>query len=153
MDDSDDEGGSVGAHASREGNSDESDSRSTGPDIGSTTSEERVDDTYTVPDEIPDMDPERKYIAKMIVTTDDCFRVLRTFIDKEKVGLKVFYRDDDAIRKLAPIAKAMVDTLLSRGCGKEIALQLSILVLYDIALLLGITPVPPPRCRPSWLTI
>lgn len=57
MDDSDDdEGGSVAAHASREGSSNESNPRSTSPDIGSTTSEERVENTYTVPGEIPDMD-------------------------------------------------------------------------------------------------
>lgn len=144
MDDSDIEGGPVGANASREGSSDESNPRKTDPEINSSTSDERVDGTYTVPEEIPDMDneagaedPEGEDTTRSIVTTDECFANFRRFIDGEKVGLKVFYKDDNAIRELAPIAKIMVETLLSRGCPKEIALQLSLLILYDLALLLG----------------
>lgn len=139
MDDSDDEGGSVGAHASREGSSDESNPRDTGPDISSTMSGEILDDTYTVPDEIPDIDPGSEDTARSIFTTDECFHRLRGFIESEKVGLKVFYPDDDSIRQLAPIAKTMIDTLESRGCRKEVGLALSTLVLYDIVLLLGTT--------------
>lgn len=150
MDDSDDSGGSVGAHASREGSSDESNPRDTAPDLGWTTSEERVDDTYTVPDEIPDMgnetwkqpgaeEPATEDTSGSIATTDECFRHLRAFIEKEKVGLKVFYPYDHDIRMLVPIAKTMIDTLGSRGCGKEVRLDLSILVLYDIVLFLGTT--------------
>lgn len=74
--------------------------------------------------------------ARLSVTEDQCFNNFTRFIQKEKVGLRVFY-DDEALRKLAPMAKIMVEKLFVLGCKKEIAMQLSILVLYDMVMLIG----------------
>lgn len=65
------------------------------------------------------------------VTEDEWFDNFTRFIDTEKVWLQVVY-DDDAVRKLVPIAKIMVEGLFILGFKKEIAMQLSILVLYDL---------------------
>lgn len=70
------------------------------------------------------------------VTEEECFNNFTTFIDSEKQGLRIFY-DNEALEKLAPRGKSMVEELLVRGCNRQIAMQLSILVLYDMVLLIG----------------
>lgn len=45
------------------------------------------------------------------------------------------FHKDDAIEELVPIATKMVKTLFDLGCGKEVALQLSLLILYDFVVL------------------
>lgn len=83
-------------------------------------------------------DPACAVIAptRLSVTEDQCFNSLMRFIDREKTGLRVFY-NDQTLRELAPAAKTMIEGLFGLGCKKEVAMQLSILVLYDIALLIG----------------
>lgn len=71
------------------------------------------------------------------VTSDDCYKNLKRFIDGEKTGLKVFY-NDEALKAKATSAAVMVNELLKMKCGKEIAQQLSLLSLYDIVMLLGL---------------
>lgn len=86
------------------------------------------------------------------VTEDECFDNFTRFIDTEKVGLRVFY-DDDALRKLVPIAKTMVEGLFILGCKKEIAMQLSILVLYDLVNWFVLHSfLDPKSCRATWCT-
>lgn len=82
------------------------------------------------------------------VTLEECFKNFRKYIDNEKRGtedlkkiaLQVFYKDDKSLQDLAPAAKTMVESLFALGCGKEIALQLSVLILYDLVMLIGLTP-------------
>lgn len=81
------------------------------------------------------MDPDRVPPGPKI-TEDQCFSHFQRFLRK-KGGLRVFYSDED-LKKLAPAAKQMVLAMVARGCLLEIALQLSILILYDIVILLGL---------------
>lgn len=75
---------------------------------------------------------------RLRVTQVQCFNSLREFLDGwGGVELRVFYKDDD-LKKLASAAKKMVETLFDRGCGKEVALHLSILILYDMVVLIGL---------------
>lgn len=73
----------------------------------------------------------------LFVTEDQCFNYFTRFIDIEKPKLRIFYTNED-LRKLAPVAKTMVEQLFVAGCKKEVAMQLSILVLYDLVLLIGL---------------
>lgn len=83
-----------------------------------------------------------------VVTEQDCFNNFKKFIGREKTGLTVFYESDGAIRKLAPAAKTMVDKLFAIGYIKQTALELSILVLYDMVVLIGLAPARRPRFFP-----
>lgn len=74
--------------------------------------------------------------AGLSVTEDQCFNNFTRFVDRDKAELRIFY-NDEALRQLAPIAKTMVERLFVLGCRKEIAMQLSILVLYDLVMLIG----------------
>lgn len=81
------------------------------------------------------------------VTVDECFKNFQKYIehekrgaDESKIALKVFYKDDKSLQDLAPTAKTMVESLFALGCGKEIALQLSVLILYDLVMLIGLPP-------------
>ncbi|KAL0635218.1 hypothetical protein Q9L58_005864 [Maublancomyces gigas] len=69
------------------------------------------------------------------ITVDECFTNFKKYITNERPGLSAFY-DDLALREVAKKAKDMAEKLLVKKCGKEIAMQLSLLTLYDIALLL-----------------
>lgn len=77
--------------------------------------------------------------ARFGITEQECFNRLQKFLNREKGGLRVFYTDD-ALLKFAFAAKIMVGRLLHLGCGKETALQLSILVMYDVVMLIGLIP-------------
>ncbi|KAL0630726.1 hypothetical protein Q9L58_010425 [Maublancomyces gigas] len=77
------------------------------------------------------------------VTVDECFKNFQKYIehekrgaDESKIALKVFYKDDKSLQDLAPTAKTMIESLFALGCGKEIALQLSVLILYDLVMLI-----------------
>lgn len=74
------------------------------------------------------------------ITDDECFNNFKRFLDKEKKGLRLFYPGDDDLKKLVPTAKTMVEKLFGLGCKKEVALQLSILILYDMVMLIGLPP-------------
>lgn len=75
--------------------------------------------------------------AQLSVTEDQCYKNFTRFIDSEKPELRIFY-DDETLRKLAETAKAMVESLFALGCKREIAMPLSILVLYDLVMLIGL---------------
>lgn len=77
--------------------------------------------------------------ARFGITKQECFNRLQKFLNREKGGLRVFYTDD-ALLKFAFAAKIMVGGLLHLGCGKETALQLSLLVMYDVVVLIGLIP-------------
>lgn len=77
------------------------------------------------------------------VTEQDCFNNFKAFIKHEKQGLQVFYADDSALWKLVPNAQTMAGRLLAMGYMKQTSLDLSILILYDVALLLGSAPSVP----------
>lgn len=96
-------------------------------------------------------DPTGAGVAKLpTVTVEECLKNFQKYIDQEKRGtdepkkiaLKVFYKDDKSLQDLAPAAKIMVEKLFAIGCGKEIALQLSVLILYDLVMLIGLPPHP-----------
>lgn len=74
------------------------------------------------------------------ITADECFTNFKKYITNERPGLSAFY-DDLALRELAKKAQDMGEKLMVKKCGKEIAMQLSLLTLYDIALLLGLNPL------------
>lgn len=75
------------------------------------------------------------------ITEDECFRNFQRFLSHEKPGLDVFYSNED-LKMLVPAAKKMILTLFDLGCGKEGALQLSILILYDMVMLIGLKISP-----------
>lgn len=89
-------------------------------------------------DQCCDTDPASGDIAPAVlsVTEDQCFNNLTRFVEKEKAGLCCFY-DEHALRRLALEAKEMVEKLFIRGCNEAVAMDLSVLVLYDIAMLIG----------------
>ncbi|KAL0631448.1 hypothetical protein Q9L58_009693 [Maublancomyces gigas] len=70
---------------------------------------------------------------KLVPTGDDCRKYFRTHIAKEELGQ---FHKDDAIDGFVPIAETMVKALFKLGCGKEVALQLSLLILYDMVMLI-----------------
>lgn len=74
------------------------------------------------------------------ITVDECFTNFKKYITNERPGLSAFY-DDLALHEVAKKAQDMSEKLLVKKCGKEIAMQLSLLTLYDIALLLGLNPL------------
>lgn len=74
--------------------------------------------------------------ARLSVTEDRCFNHRSRFIAREKANFQVFH-DHQALRQLALNAKVMVEKVFILGCEKAIAMQLSILVLYDIVMLIG----------------
>lgn len=74
------------------------------------------------------------------ITEDECFTNFKRFLKREKSGLRVFYPGDEDLKKHAPAAKIMVEKLFGLGCKKEVALQLSVLVLYDMVMLIGSPP-------------
>ncbi|KAL0631443.1 hypothetical protein Q9L58_009688 [Maublancomyces gigas] len=74
------------------------------------------------------------------ITEDECFNNFKKFIKREKSGLKVFYPQDEDLKKPASAAKTMVEKLFDLGCKKEVALQLSILILYDMVMLIDDSP-------------
>lgn len=76
--------------------------------------------------------------ATATITEVECLKNFQDFLKFEKNGLKLFYKDDDSINKLTSHAKTMIEKLFDLGCKKEIALQLSILILYDMAMLIGL---------------
>lgn len=86
----------------------------------------------------PDSQTRRPLKTTPAVTEQDCFNNFKKFLGREKTGLKVFYNEDGRIRKLAPVAKAMVDKLFAIGYIKQTALDLSILILYDMVMLIGL---------------
>lgn len=89
-----------------------------------------------------------KIFKKLVLTDDDCRRKFRTHIAKEELGQ---FHKDEAIEGFVPIAKTMVKALFKLGCGKEVALQLSLLILYDMVMLIGLTPSRDPSNK-TWLT-
>lgn len=82
------------------------------------------------------------------VTVDECFNNFAKFLEREKSGLRIFF-DDMALKGLAPSAKAMVEGLFALGWKKEVAMQMSVLVLYDLVLLIGL-PLTPSFIHSSW---
>lgn len=89
------------------------------------------------------------------VTEDECFNNFAKFLYREKSRLRIFF-DDMALKELAPFAKAMVEGLFALGYKKEVAMQFSVLMLYDLAFLIGMPLTPslihssrsPGRVRP-----
>ncbi|KAL0632091.1 hypothetical protein Q9L58_009023 [Maublancomyces gigas] len=81
------------------------------------------------------MDPYSLATSEMDLTTEECFVNLQKFLNGEKRGLRLFY-DDSALQTLAPAAQKMGLALLADGWGKEIAMELSLLTLYDIVILI-----------------
>lgn len=73
------------------------------------------------------------------ITKAHCLQYLRYFIDKEKPGLLVFY-DDNALETRAAKAEMMVNKLVEMGYSMELALDLTLLTLYDLVLLIGLPP-------------
>lgn len=74
------------------------------------------------------------------VTEDDCFKNFRTYVTGEGRELDKFYKDDVSLKAHTRTAKAMVEGLFDLGCEKEVALQLSRLILYDLVILIGLSP-------------
>lgn len=105
--------------------------------------------TASYPGKEASLDPRSMTTITPVVTEEDCFNNFMRFLNGEKSGLKVFYSSDE-IREFAPIAKTMVDKLLAIGYKKQTALQLSILILYDMAMLIGIDHI---LSSPVWLII
>lgn len=76
----------------------------------------------------------------------------RKHVDGENRSLAIFYKDDESLKTHAPTAKTMIEKLFKLGCTKEIALHLSRLVLYDVVLLIGLSPSEVPVFSSAWLT-
>lgn len=72
------------------------------------------------------------------ITVHECFKHFERFLAKERTELKVFYDGAKAIGELATLAKPMVESLFKLDCTKEIALQLSTLIMYDMVMLIGL---------------
>lgn len=62
-------------------------------------------------------------------------RVFNDFIEL-KPGLRTFY-NPQALEDIVKAAKVMGDKLMDQGCSGEYAVPLSLLTLYDIAMLVG----------------
>lgn len=101
----------------------------------------------TAPSGMANAPPSHKIPRKLVLTDDDCRRKFRTHIAKEELGQ---FHKDEAIEGFVPIAKTMVKELFKLGCGKEVALQLSLLILYDMVMLIGLTPSRDPSNQ-IWL--
>lgn len=82
------------------------------------------------------------------VTDDECFHNFTRLLNGEKSGLRIFF-DGNALRDSARAAKKMVEGLFRLGCKKGVAMQLSVLVLYDLVILIGL-PLTPSLIRSSW---
>lgn len=87
--------------------------------------------------------------TKNTVTEDDCFKDFRKYVTGEDRALNKFYKDDESLKAHTRRAKTMVEGLFELGCKKEIALQLSRLILYDLVMLIGLSLHFPGR---AWLT-
>lgn len=87
-------------------------------------------------------------LRKLVLTDEECLVNFKAHVDRD--GLGVFHTPQ-AIAGFVPIAKEMIRVLFARGCGKEIALQLSLLILYDVVMLIGLTPSRGPGNQ-KWLT-
>lgn len=72
------------------------------------------------------------------ITHQECLEHFRGFIRNGKPGLGVFY-DDAALTERATIGTSMIEELLADGCGKQIAKDLALLTLYDMAILIGLS--------------
>lgn len=70
------------------------------------------------------------------ITKEDFIKYFQDFIGVEKPDLNKFYSSEALLEK-AEVADSMAKRLRTMGCGKEVARQLSLLTLYDIAMLLG----------------
>lgn len=73
------------------------------------------------------------------ITAEECYANFEKYVRTEKPGLGAFY-DVPSLEDAARKARVMVDKLIEMRCGKEVAMQLSLLILYDVALLLGLSP-------------
>lgn len=73
--------------------------------------------------------------AAAVKTRQDCIDNLKKFV-KQRKGLENFYSDKELEDK-GEVAEVMVAGLRDLGCGPEIAKQLTLLTLYDVAMLLG----------------
>lgn len=80
--------------------------------------------------------------ARLPVTEDQCFNNLAMFIEEKNLRCCFSYNDYE-LRRLALKAKEMVEELFIRGCNEAVAMDLSILVLYDIVMLIGQFFTPP----------
>lgn len=97
------------------------------------------------------MDPYSLATSEMDLTTDGCFIHLRKFIDNEKYKLRGFY-DDSALQTFAHAAQKMGLALMADGWKIELALELSVLTLYDMVILIG-SKISPGFSSRVWLII
>lgn len=70
-------------------------------------------------------------------TQEMIIRWWRTLLKSDKRGIAHFYdRDYDFLAEAARAAQ-MATKVMKNGCTKEVAIQLSLLALYDVVLLVG----------------
>lgn len=82
----------------------------------------------------PDIPPTSEQSQER-VPEEEYTRVFNDFMDT-KPGLKTFY-SAEALKDIINKAKVMGDKLMDQGCSGEYAAPLSLLKLYDIAMLIG----------------
>lgn len=72
-------------------------------------------------------------------TLEECISRLRLHItvSKPKLGETLF---QDGISKYADIAKSMISSLQDLGCELRLALEFSVLTLYDLVVFIGMSP-------------
>lgn len=82
--------------------------------------------------------PRRKKVVilqKQSTPADDVFTFYKEFISKERPGLRTFYQDED-LKVLAETGANLIKRLTEDGCGSEDAKFLSLLVLYELRVLI-----------------
>jgi hypothetical protein len=75
-----------------------------------------------------------------VCTAGVCLGILHEYIENQRPALKSFY-DADSLMQRALRAEGMIKTLIRRGCDHRTAEQLSLLVLFDLVILVGGQPL------------
>ncbi|KAI5839450.1 hypothetical protein DFP73DRAFT_561684 [Morchella snyderi] len=80
--------------------------------------------------------PESEKVKRKPTTTaEDCVSFFRDYIQSDRKALKTFYKDED-LERLGEQAKTMFGAMIELGCKKETAQWMTVLVLYDIVMLI-----------------
>lgn len=74
------------------------------------------------------------------VTVEECTSFFVDYIVTERESLKTFFKEED-IPKLGEKVKNMFRAMIELGYKESIAQQLTLLILYDIVMLIGLNPL------------